>query len=56
MSEILTGSVREEGVLGGVDMRTNVLLSEDEENIVVLEEGGIPKTPMSTTSEDRALF
>ena len=50
MSEILTGSAKEEGVPCGVDMRTSVLLSEDEEDIVVLEEGGIPKTPMSSAS------
>jgi hypothetical protein len=56
MYEILTGSAKEEGVPGGVDMGTSVLLSEDEENTVVLEEGEIPKTPMSTASGDRALF
>jgi hypothetical protein len=54
MSEILTGSTKGERVLGGVDMRTNVLLSEDEEDIVVLEEGGIRKTPMFTASGEHS--
>ena len=39
MSEILIGSAKEEGVPSGVDMKTSVLLSEYEGDIVVLEEG-----------------
>jgi hypothetical protein len=54
MSEILTGSAKGEGVPGEVDMGTTVLLSEDEDDIVVLEEGGIPKTPMSTASGEQS--
>jgi hypothetical protein len=54
MSEILTGSAKGEGVPGGVDMGTTVLLSEDEEDTVVLEEGRIPKTPMSTASGEHS--
>ena len=52
MSEILTGSAKGEGVPGVMDMETSVLLSEDEEDIFVLKEGGIPKRPMSTASEE----
>jgi hypothetical protein len=35
-------------------MGTSVLLSEDEEDTVVLEEGGIPKTLMSTASGEHS--
>ena len=50
MSETLIGSAKREGVPGGMDMGTSVLLSEDEEDTVILKEGRIPKTPMSTAS------
>ena len=35
-------------------METSVLLLEDEEDTVVLEEGGIPKTPMSIASGEHS--
>lgn len=54
MSEILTGSAKGEGVPGGVDMGSSVLLSDDEENAVGLEEGGVPKTPTSTASGEHS--
>jgi hypothetical protein len=54
MSEILTGSSKGEGVPGRVDMGSNVLLSDDEEDAVGLEEGGVPKTPMSTASGEHS--
>ena len=43
------------GVLGGVDIKTSALLSEDEEDTVVLDEGKIPKMPMSTASGKHSL-
>jgi hypothetical protein len=54
MSEILTGSAKREGVPGRVDMGTNVLLLEYEEDTVVLEDWGIFKTPISTASGEHS--
>ena len=54
MSETLTGSAKKEGIPSKLDMRINVLLSEDKKNTVVLKEKEIPKTPMSTTSGEHS--
>ena len=48
MSKILIRSAKEKGGPSGVNMRTSVL--EDEEDTIVLEKGGVYKTPMYTAS------
>ena len=52
MSKILIRSAKEKEGPSGVNMRTSVL--EDEEDTIVLEEGGIHKTPMYTSSGEHS--